>query len=65
MFNKQHYQKYFGVNNYNITHVIHIAPKIKLKEMVDISELDISFKRWNGELVNFYEHQHLLTFQFE
>ena len=47
------------------TNVIHIAPKIKLKEIVDISELDISFKRWNGELVNFYEHQHLLTFQFE
>ena len=45
--------------------VIHIAPKIILKEVVDISELEISFKRWNGELVNFHQHQHLLTFQFE
>ena len=47
------------------TNVIHIAPKIILKEVVDISELEISFKRWNGELVNFHQHQHLLTFQFE
>ena len=46
------------------TNVIHIAPKIKLTELVDISELEISFKRWNGELVNFHQHQHLLTFQF-
>ena len=47
------------------TNVIHIAPKIKLAELTNLDQLEISFKRWNGELVNFYDNQHLLTFQFE
>ena len=57
MFNKQHYQKYFGVNNYNITHVIHIAPKYSEWRMKKI------FYRVNWELCKTFLPNHFPNFK--
>jgi hypothetical protein len=43
---------------------MHIAPLHALDKPLDVDHIDISFKNWNGELVNFYGNEHLLTFVF-